>query len=457
MSSRTEDHAGITTAHQETTLAAMGLQSDDFGIEEYLATVNDIERRTGIEFVRLDFGIPGLTPLPACVSGHTAPLQSGCIPQQYPPAAGVERLRAECASFVSWRIGIDCPAGNVFVTCGGTQALYVAQTIAAHLTPGRRAAVLLTPTYPPMFAQARLLGLEVRSVELDQLHGAQLCAAIEEQFKAGDVACLCWASPNNPTWSARTSAELKAIAALCARYDVIPIEDLTYLGMTGRSGGKADYFPSIARYADRSFIVLSASKMLSYAGERVGFLIGGQALLASQSSALAAASGLPSVARTCSSMIFNLTGGAPHSAQHGVALALEAINQGKVDLEQLLSVYAQRARRLKQILSDNGFYLVYADEAQRAGDGFAGDGFYVCFGYPGMSGADLLRRLLVYGVTVLPLRLFGSTRIDAVRACVGRLDEQAMALLVKRLDGFWAMPENTPLQPVGRAQQPLLA
>jgi aspartate/methionine/tyrosine aminotransferase len=451
MSTRAASHTTTEELQWDAAGAGTALLSEDFGIEEYLTTVNDIERRTGIEFVRLDFGIPGLAPLAACVAGHVAPLQAGAIPQQYSPAAGLERLRAAGASFLSRRVGIECTSNNVFVTCGGTQALYVAQAIAANLQPARRTAVFLTPTYPPMFAQARLLGLTIRNLELDQVHGAELCAALEALFKAGDVACLCWASPNNHTWSVRTHAELKAIAALCARYDVIPIEDLTYLGMLGHGSSTQQSFPSIARHANRYFIVLSASKMLSYAGERVGLLIGGQGLLASSSPALARASGLASVARTCSSMIFNLTAGAPHSAQHGVAQALEAINTGQIDLERVLSVYAERARQLKQILLANGFDLVYGDTAQ---DG--GDGFYVCFSYPGMSGAELLRRLLAYGVTVLPLTLFGSMRSDAVRACVGRLDEPAMALLAKRLDGFWALPEPAG-QPDARRARRLLA
>lgn len=423
--------------HWDEAVVGTALADDDFGIEEYLAIVNDIEHRTGIEFVRLDFGIPGLAPLAPCVAGHTEPLHAGAVPQQYPPAAGIEKLRAACAAFVSRRIGMSVPRSNVFVTCGGTQALHVAQTIAAGLHRQRRSTVFLTPTYPPMFSQARLLGLEVRNVELDGLHGARLLAAIEKQLARGDVASLCWASPNNPTWSVRSDDELKAIAALCARYDVLPIEDLTYLGMHGRGGGGIPRFPSIARYADRCFSVLSASKMLSYAGERVGFLIGNEGLLASASSSLAHTSGLESIARTCSSMVFNLTGGAPHSAQFGVAQALEAINQGKIDLERVLSVYAERARQLKELLLQNGFYLIYADAAAKHADGF-----YVCFGYPGLTGNELLRRLLTYGVTVLPLPLFGSNRCDGVRACVGRLDERSMALLAKRLTGFRAMPER---------------
>jgi aspartate/methionine/tyrosine aminotransferase len=423
------------------------LAGDDFGIEEYLAIVDDIEHRTGIEFVRLDFGIPGLAPLAPCVAGHTEPLHAGTVPQQYPPAAGIEKLRAACAAFVSRRVGLSVPRSNVFVTCGGTQALHVAQTIAAGLHRERRSAVFLTPTYPPMFSQARMLGLEVRSVELDGLHGTRLLAAIESQLKTGDVASLCWASPNNPTWSVRSDDELKAIAALCARYEVLPIEDLTYLGMHGR-GAAIERLPSIARYADRCFSVLSASKMLSYAGERVGFLIGNEGLLASASSSLARTSGLESIARTCSSMVFNLTGGAPHSAQFGVAQALEAINQGKIDLERVLSVYADRARQLKELLLQNGFYLIYAD-----GVNHSSDGFYVCFGYPGLTSTELLRRLLMYGVTVLPLPLFGSSRCDGVRACVGRLDERNMALLAKRLNGFWAMPERMRKEAEARPQQ----
>jgi aspartate/methionine/tyrosine aminotransferase len=287
-------------------------------------------------------------------------------------------------------------------------------------------------------------------VELDGLHGAQLIAALEEAFATRDVALLCWASPNNPTWSILTAEELQAIAALCARYDVLPIEDLTYLGMTGGGQGGSARLPSISQYAARYFIVLSASKMLSYAGERVGFLIGSQTLLVDNSTAIARISGVESIERSCSSMIFNISAGAPHSAQHGVAQALEAINEGKLDLERALAVYADRARQLKEFLLENGFYLIYDDEAQRAADGF-----YVCFGYPNLSGNELLRRLLVYGVTVLPLSLFGSTRTDGVRACVGRLDEKSMVLLGKRLTGFWAAP-STPAQ-AGAQRRPVTA
>jgi hypothetical protein len=79
----------------------------------------------------------------------------------------------------------------------------------------------------------------------------------------------------------------------------------------------------------------------------------------------------------------------------------------------------------------------------------------VCFGYPNLTGNELLRRLLVYGVTVLPLNLFGSTRTDGVRACVGRLDEKSMVLLGKRLTGFWAAP-STPAQ-AGTLRRPVPA
>lgn len=126
--------------------------------------------------------------------------------------------------------------------------------------------------------------------------------------------------------------------------------------------------------------------------------------------------------------MFNLTAGAPHSAQHAIAAVLSAINENRLDLEAFLSDYAERAKRLKQLLQRHGFYLIYDTD-----NTYELNGFYLCFGYPGLSGIELVRKLLHIGVTVLPLSLFGSERIDGVRACVGRVDDESFILLEERM------------------------
>lgn len=408
---------------------SIGSQTGEFNIEEYWSAVNQLERVLGIDYVRMDFGVPGLLPAEACLTKHVAVVGQGELPQQYPPYAGVLKLRTAMASFVSNRLRIGCPADGVFVTCGGTHALFVAQAVAAKLQAPAKRIVFLSPTYPPMISQARFLGLEIITIEIDGKRGRALVSAVREVFEQGGVAAFCWASPNNPTWTVLTHDELEQLAVLCKEHSVIPIEDLTYLGMIDpQSAALSRGFPSIAQFADDYFLVLSASKMLSYAGERIGFLAASSTLLNRESAGVEEAFGVGLVKRACGSFIFNLTAGAPHSSQYGVADALNDINNGTTDLERTLSVYVERARIVKRLLEENGFYFIYSSN-----DADELDGFYICFGYPGMSGVDLLKELLFVGITVLPLSVFGSDRTDGVRACVGRLSDEKLILLASRL------------------------
>ncbi|MFA5984254.1 MAG: pyridoxal phosphate-dependent aminotransferase [Methylococcaceae bacterium] len=416
----------------EEILATITNPQGSFNIEGFWSAIDQLEQMLNINYIRLDFGIPGLTPSEICLTKHAATLVQGDKPHQYAPCAGAPPLRRAMALFVEQRLAIPCEDENVFVTCGGTQALFVAQAVATKLAKNARRIVYLSPTYPPIISQAKFLGLEVDTIEMDGIHGEKLILAIKACFDKGDVAAICWASPNNPTWTVLDEAELKGIAKLCEHYSVIPIEDLTYLGMqdSGSAIGNTR-FPSIAQFTEQYFLILSASKMLSYAGERIGFLVVSKALLNHESPRLEPAFGTRQVGKACGSFIFNFTAGAPHSSQYGIAEVLDAINDGKINLDQSLSVYSRRANFLRQILKENGFYFIYENNGQEHKDGF-----YLCFGYPGYTGLELLKELLYVGVTVLPLSIFNSRRDDGVRACVGRLSEEKLVLLATRLKSF---------------------
>lgn len=409
-----------------------GLGHAEFNIEEFWQAVDHFEKAIGIRYVRMDFGVPGISAPEICLASHRTALHSSSISRSYPPFSGTTALREEVAEFVSKRISFKIRSNDVYVTCGGTQALFVAQAIAAKMMQNAKSVVFLAPVYPPMASQARFLGMEPLLIEIDGKRGNELISEIEIAFRRGDVAAICWASPNNPSWTVLEHEELREIAALCDRHQVIAIEDMTYLGMIDLLNPvMSKGMPSIACYTNKYFLVFSSSKMLSYAGERVGFLLGAPALLDQSVKNLKPSFGVESVRRACGSLIFNMTAGAPHSAQHAIADVLNAINTGEINLEAALSVYARRAKELKALLIQNGFYLIYEHNSPTSLDGF-----YVCFGYPGMTGIELVWELLYQGITVLPLSVFGSDRRDGVRACIGRTDEEQFNLVRDRLALF---------------------
>lgn len=412
-------------------LESLGFASDDFNIEEYWQAVDNLEKTLNLDYVRMDFGMPGLSPQHIAVNEHIRAIRSADIVRSYPPAPGLPQLRQQFAHFLGCMLRKPISGENVFVTCGGTQALFVAQAVVARIQAPRNKMVFLTPAYPPMISQARLVGLEPVCIEIGIADTKPLAIRLAEVLAQNDVAAICWASPNNPSWAILDQGELIAIAQLCHDFDVIAIEDLTYLGMVDCSSAPMQFgMPSISAYVNRYFLVASASKMFSYAGERIGFLLGSPELLEHRNSQLETMFETDSVRRACVSTIFNSTAGAPHSAQYAMTALLRSVNSQETDIQERLSVYASRAATLKAMLLRHGFNLIYHDDCPSA------NGFYVCFSYPGLSGLELTKEFLYCGIAVLPLSIFGSQLLNGVRACVGRIDAAQFDWLEQRLSQF---------------------
>ena len=90
------------------------------------------------------------------------------------------------------------------------------------------------------------------------------------------MSSLIYSNPNNPTWICLTEEELSIIGELCRKYDVIAIEDLAYFGMDFRKDylnpGEPPFQPTVARYTDDYVLLISSSKIFSYAGQRIAIM-----------------------------------------------------------------------------------------------------------------------------------------------------------------------------------------
>ncbi len=402
-------------------------------VEEFWQLVSRAEQGLGIQFVRMDFGVPGLPPPHVAIEGQVRALRESSVASQYPPHQGVPRLRDLVASFMRRLFNLEVDPSDCVVTCGATEALFAAQAITSRRRPATDTVVFLEPGYPPSKAQARFLGLRQVGLDLYRYRRDDLIGEVRNAFETGRVSAICWSSPNNPAWIYLTEEELEGIGRLCNEYGVTAIEDLAYLGIDPPTTSDAvPLQPTIAHYTDMYVLVLSASKMFSYAGERIGFLIGAPALMAQESSEVERYFGACQLRRAISSLVFNLTAGAPHSAQYAVVDLLEAIEDEEYKLVESMGEYRQRSKRAQEIISGKGFELICgAGEGQRCGNGF-----YFTFKHTGFEGGTLLRELLCYGVSVLPLSAFGSCKTDGLRACVAQLEAEDMLRLEHRLSQF---------------------
>ena len=64
------------------------------------------------------------------------------------------------------------------------------------------------------------------------------------------------------------------------------------------------------------------------------------------------------------------------------------------------------------------------------------DGFYFTISYPGMTGSELLKELLYYGISAISLDITGSARNDGLRACVSHVAREQFDDLQIRLKWF---------------------
>ncbi|HOU97658.1 MAG TPA: pyridoxal phosphate-dependent aminotransferase, partial [Bacteroidales bacterium] len=115
-----------------------------------------------------------------------------------------------------------------------------------------------------------------------------------------------------------------------------------------------------------------------------------------------------------------------------LAAILKAVNEGKYNFVNDVKEYGERAKLLKKVFTDNGFYIVYDKDENEA----LADGFYFTFAYPGMDSEQLLEELLYYGVSAISLTITGSERKDGLRACVSQISRDDIAILNERLKVF---------------------
>jgi len=115
-----------------------------------------------------------------------------------------------------------------------------------------------------------------------------------------------------------------------------------------------------------------------------------------------------------------------------VTAILKAANDGEFNIVDEVREYGERAGIMKDLFQKYGFSLVYDRDIDKP----VADGFYFTISYPGFTGAQLLKKLLYYGISAITLEITGSERIEGLRACVSQTAMEQMPLLEERLKRF---------------------
>jgi DNA-binding transcriptional MocR family regulator len=188
----------------------------------------------------------------------------------YGESQGQPRHRRILARWLAHH-GADFDAENLIVTSGAQQALTV--TLAALSQPGDRL-IVEELTYPGIKSLARIFGLRIEAVALDEggLRPDSLAQHLAED--RGRVFLYCMPNAQNPTTATLDAGRRKEIAKLASDHGVIIIEDDVSPRYTRHS------LPPLATlYPERSIYISSLSKTMA-PGLRIGALAAPSELLA---------------------------------------------------------------------------------------------------------------------------------------------------------------------------------
>jgi aspartate/methionine/tyrosine aminotransferase len=406
-------------------------------IREVVALVNKLENETGIRFVRMEMGVPGVNPPEIAIEAEINALKQG-VASVYPPIEGVAALKKETSRFLKQFLNIQVDPAGCIPTCGSMQGSCAAFLTVNRTDRNKEGTLFIDPGFPVHKQQCQVLGHDYFSFDIYDYRGKRLKDKLESFFKTGKISSLLYSNPNNPSWICLNEEELSIIGELATQYNVVVIEDLAYFGMDFRNDisrpGVPPYQPTIARYTDNYILLVSTSKVFSYAGQRIAMMAVSDKLFYKK---------YPDLLRYFTSDIlghtiiygalYALSAGASHSAQIGVASVLKAANDGLFNPFEEIRQYGERALVMKKMFTANGFRIVYNMDL----DVPIADGFYFTIAYPGFTGSQLLEELLYYGISSITLDITGSTRTEGLRACVSQVRPEFYEVLEERLQLFF--------------------
>ena len=411
-------------------------------IREIKRLVTNIEKETGDQFIRMEMGVPGLPPATIGVEAEIAALQTG-IAAIYPDIEGIPPLKKEIARFVKLFLDLDVEETNCIPTVGSMQGGFAAFLTLSRFHKGRDTTLFMDPGFPVHHQQHKVLGLPFESFDVYDFRGEKLKAKLESYFKKGNIHSVLYSNPNNPSWICFNDQELRIIGELATRYDVVIIEDLAYFGMDFRKDyshpGRPPFQPTVARYTDNYILLISSSKVFSYAGQRIASMVISPKLFNTQSADLLQHYTTDIFGRAMIyGTVYALSAGTSHSPQYALTAMLKAVNDGTYNFIEVVKEYGEKAKIMKKMFTDNGFRIVYDKDV----DVPIADGFYFTFSYPGFTGEALLEELIYYVISAIALSITGSERTEGIRACVSLVRRSQFPDLEYRLRKFH---ENHPI------------
>ena len=234
-------------------------------------TMSGLARELGA--INLGQGFPDMDEPVALVQAAQRGLTAHS--NQYPPMRGLPELRDAIAAYYAREQGLGLAAENIVVTSGATEAL--AASLLALVRPGDEV-VLVQPLYDAYLPLVQWAGGTARLISLEPPHWTlpldKLAAAIGPNTRG-----IVLNTPNNPTGTMLSRAELEGVGQLAEAHDLWVVCDEVWEGMVFDSTPHLSPL-ALPSLANRTVKIGSAGKIFSMTGWKVGWAVAAPPLAA---------------------------------------------------------------------------------------------------------------------------------------------------------------------------------
>ncbi|MFP4152415.1 MAG: pyridoxal phosphate-dependent aminotransferase [Alkalispirochaeta sp.] len=238
------------------------------GIRRVFDAVKKLEDE-GRDVIHWQIGRTDFDSLQTAKDAAAASMQRGEV--HYAPNRGVPALRKAIAARAKIDSGLDVDQETqVIVMAGANEGIMV--SMMAFINPGDEV-IIPNPNWHHYKSTVALAGGVPVEVETSEKDNFSLKAELVAEKITPRTKMICVTSPGNPTGCTEPMENLKAIAELAIRHNLIVISDEIYNRIYFGDGETSPTIYSLPGMAERTIVINGFSKTYSMDGWRLGWTV----------------------------------------------------------------------------------------------------------------------------------------------------------------------------------------
>ena len=145
------------------------------------------EEQSGVEFIKMEMGIPGLPAAQVGVDAQIQALKDG-IANSYPNIQGQPKLKQAASDFVKAFINVDIDPECCVPVSGSMQGTYASFLTCSQMDKQKDTVLFIDPGFPVQKMQLQVMGVKYETFDVYDFRGEKLGPKVEIPGQRGFVA-----------------------------------------------------------------------------------------------------------------------------------------------------------------------------------------------------------------------------------------------------------------------------